>query len=448
MTERTQHPGRREVTDAELVQGIRAGDGRAIAMLYDRYSDRIHGFCHSRLRDVADAADATHDTFVAAVQRIDQLRDPERLRPWLYTIAQRHALATFRSRSRSTPMDDLTTLTDPTADTADAELQRAALIELVWDAADGLEDRDQLVLDLHLRHDLAGEELADALGVARDHAYTLASRARSRLGRAVGALVVARHGRAECRVLDDLLRDWTGGLSTTVRDSINKHVDRCEVCGERRSRLTDPAAMFAAVPMVAAPAALRSDVLTSLGVSAPGTTAGAAAPATVSSVALKLGALTLVAGGVIGGAIVVAGSLSTSGDSAAGEVMQAQEPPTSLRRSPSTCPVGRVAVLTACPRRSGPRRPASPCRYAPRAAPMRVTCSPPISRPVGPLPTRSLRFPTLESAATSASFASSTAFERPSREPSPTPVAEDLSDRAARPREPPSKNPEKSCRRG
>ncbi len=327
MTERTQHPGRREVTDAELVQGIRAGDGRAIAMLYDRYSDRIHGFCHSRLRDVADAADATHDTFVAAVQRIDQLRDPERLRPWLYTIAQRHALATFRSRSRSTPMDDLTTLTDPTADTADAELQRAALIELVWDAAEGLEDRDQLVLDLHLRHDLAGEELADALGVARDHAYTLASRARSRLGRAVGALVVARHGRAECRVLDDLLRDWTGGLSTTVRDSINKHVDRCEVCGERRSRLTDPAAMFAAVPMVAAPAALRSDVLTSLGVSAPGTTAGAAAPATVSSVALKLGALTLVAGGVIGGAIVVAGSLSTSGDSAAGEVMQAQEPP-------------------------------------------------------------------------------------------------------------------------
>jgi DNA-directed RNA polymerase specialized sigma24 family protein len=70
-------------SDAELVAAAIAGDRGAFAAIYDRYADRLHDFCWSLLRDRDEAADATQDAFLLAAERLGQLRDPERLRPWL-----------------------------------------------------------------------------------------------------------------------------------------------------------------------------------------------------------------------------------------------------------------------------------------------------------------------------------------------------------------------------
>ena len=78
--------------DAELVRAARAGDRGAFAAIYDRYADRLHDFCWSVLRDRDEAADATQDAFLVAAERLGQLRDPERLRPWLYAVARSQAL--------------------------------------------------------------------------------------------------------------------------------------------------------------------------------------------------------------------------------------------------------------------------------------------------------------------------------------------------------------------
>ena len=69
-----------------------AGDRGAFAAIYDRYADRLHDFCWSVLRDRDEAADATQDAFLVAAERLGQLRDPERLRPWLYAVARSQAL--------------------------------------------------------------------------------------------------------------------------------------------------------------------------------------------------------------------------------------------------------------------------------------------------------------------------------------------------------------------
>ena len=47
-----------ETTDSELVARALDGDDQAIAALYDRYADRLYGFCYSMLRDREEAADA------------------------------------------------------------------------------------------------------------------------------------------------------------------------------------------------------------------------------------------------------------------------------------------------------------------------------------------------------------------------------------------------------
>lgn len=265
-------------TDAELVAGVLAGDREAFAAVYDRYADRLHDFCHSVLRDRDEAADAVQDTFVLAAQRLAQLNDPERLRPWLYAVARSVALRRLRARQR--------VVLDEVEDMADSDpgphraAERAALRDLVWSAAAGLSDRDRALLDLHVRQGLDGAELGEAMGVPAGHAYVLLSRLRDQVERSLGALLIARLGREDCTELDGLLAGWDGRFSPIMRKRVARHVDGCSVCGHRRRIMVSPFALLAAVPLLPAPPSLRGRVLDEVELVAH-PTSGAPAPAPV-----------------------------------------------------------------------------------------------------------------------------------------------------------------------
>jgi RNA polymerase sigma factor (sigma-70 family) len=246
--------------DAELVRAATAGDRGAFAAIYDRYADRLHDFCWSVLRDRDEAADATQDAFLVAAERLGQLRDPERLRPWLYAVARSQALRRVRARSRVAPEEEMTELPDPASGPEQAA-ERSDLRELVWNAAAGLSERDRALLDLHLRHGLEGAELGQAMGVEPGHAYVLLSRLRDQVERSLGALLVARLGRDDCPDLAAILSGWDGRFTPLIRKRVARHVDACDVCGERRRTAASPLALLAAVPPMPAPAFLRDRVL-------------------------------------------------------------------------------------------------------------------------------------------------------------------------------------------
>jgi RNA polymerase sigma factor (sigma-70 family) len=247
-------------SDAELVAAAVAGDRGAFAAIYDRYADRLHDFCWSLLRDRDEAADATQDAFLVAAERLGQLRDPERLRPWLYAVARSQALRRARARQRVAPEEEMIDRPD-TAAGPERATEQADLRELVWNAAAGLSERDRALLDLHLRQGLEGAELGEAMGIPAGHAYVLLSRLRDQVERALGALLVARLGRRDCPDLAKLLTGWDGRFSPLIRKRVARHVDDCEVCGERRRVAASPLALLAAVPPLPAPAALRDRVL-------------------------------------------------------------------------------------------------------------------------------------------------------------------------------------------
>ena len=131
----------------------------------------------------------------------------------------------------------------------------------MWDAAAGLADRDRALLDLHLRQGLEGAELGEAMGVTAANAYTMLNRLRAQVDRSLGALLIARLGRDDCDELDDLLADWDGTFSPLIRKRVSRHVDDCEVCGERRKKILSPWMLLAGVPMFTAPALLRDRVV-------------------------------------------------------------------------------------------------------------------------------------------------------------------------------------------
>lgn len=244
--------------DTDLVEEARGGSAEAFAEIFDRYGDGIYDFCRSVLRDSYEAEDAAQDTFMIAHQRLGSLRDPAKLRSWLHAIARRDCLNRIRSRTRSTPTDDVVVV-DPGA-TPEAAATEADLCRLVWEAAGGLPARDRVVLDLSVRQGLDGAELADALGLERQNAYALLSNVRKRVESSLGALLVARVGRRDCDELRSMLSGWTGSLDTVTRKRIARHIEGCDTCRGCRDRNLSPAALLGAVPVVAAPLSLRGRV--------------------------------------------------------------------------------------------------------------------------------------------------------------------------------------------
>lgn len=247
------------VDDAMLVQQAREGAKEAFAGLYDRYAARLHDFLASMLRDRDDAADVLHDTFLLAGARLHQLRDPAKVRPWLYAIARHQALRRIQQRSRLDPLEE-TEVTASGPGPADVASQDE-LAELVQAAAAGLNPRDRVVLDLHLRQGMEGQELGEAIGVSTSHAYVLLSRLRDQVERSLGALLVTRLGRRDCDDLAAMLEGWDGRFTPAVRKRVARHVDGCDMCAERRRQAVSPLALLAAVPTVSLPDALRDRVL-------------------------------------------------------------------------------------------------------------------------------------------------------------------------------------------
>jgi len=254
--------------DREIVAAIVAGDPAGLEAAYDSYAAALHAYCRSLLAEPADAADAVQDTFVIAAAKLGGLRDPDRLRPWLYAVARNECYRRLRGHARMAALDEAGDVTDTAAD-ASSGAGRTELRELVAAALAGLNPGDRDVIELNLRHEVEGPDLADALGVPLNQAHALASRARGQLERSLGALLVARTGRQACTELDAILAGWDGELTVLLRKRVSRHIENCEICGERKRRALSPAALFSVLPLFGLPPSLRHQVLRLVSDSSP-----------------------------------------------------------------------------------------------------------------------------------------------------------------------------------
>jgi RNA polymerase sigma factor (sigma-70 family) len=257
-------PGWDIVSDAELACAAAAGDRVAFAGIYDRYANRLYDFCSGMLRDRDSAADCVQDVFCEAATILPQLRQPDKLRPWLYSIARHQALRRVRDQRREQPSDEL-----PDAASGDAGPDtlagRSELAGLIAQAAGGMSDRDRSVLELVYRHGLDGLELATALGVSHTNANTMVQRLRQTVERSLGALLVARQARSNrnaCQELGAILHGWDGQFTILIRKRIARHIESCASCEQQRRRLVNPRALLGGAPLfLPAPAWLREHTL-------------------------------------------------------------------------------------------------------------------------------------------------------------------------------------------
>jgi RNA polymerase sigma factor (sigma-70 family) len=234
------------VDDQTLVQRAVDGDKEAFAAIYDHYAPRLQAFLWWVLQDGERAADVLFDTFVIAASRLHQLGDPIRLRPWLYAIAAREAVAAQRR-----------------AESSAAEGEEAAageFIDLVRATAQELTAKERALLDLHFRQGLKDQDLGDALGVKPESAEAIVQRLAERVEHVLGPSLAIRFSQNSCAELMSIVGTAPGPLDRRTRRRAEEHVNRCPTCDEWRRRL-GVTKVLAVAPTVPPPAGLRQRVI-------------------------------------------------------------------------------------------------------------------------------------------------------------------------------------------
>lgn len=136
------------------VEAARRGDRAAFGRLFRAFAPLVHGVLLARVRP-AEAEDLMQDVFVAALERLDALRDGAALGGWLCAIARNRAADHHRARRELVELPEELGRAD--ADRAEAER--------ILRAIHGLPEAYRETLVLRLVEGLTGPEIAEQVGL-------------------------------------------------------------------------------------------------------------------------------------------------------------------------------------------------------------------------------------------------------------------------------------------
>jgi RNA polymerase sigma-70 factor (ECF subfamily) len=176
---------RESVPDAELVRRSREGDADAFGVLVSRHGRPAYLVALSVTNRHEDAEDAAQESFMVALQRIEECRRPDRFGAWLMTIV--------RNRARNLVRREVLRDTDPIPATAGSRgptpervTELSDLRALLYDA---LSELPEVQREIVLLHDLEGwkhREIAERLGLpsgtVRSHLHFARKALRAVLG--------------------------------------------------------------------------------------------------------------------------------------------------------------------------------------------------------------------------------------------------------------------------
>jgi RNA polymerase sigma-70 factor (ECF subfamily) len=178
-------------SDARLVARAREGDRTAFEKLVRRHLDGAYAVALAELGDARDAEDAVQDSFIIALEQLDECRDPAAFGAWLRRIVRNRARSVGRRERvrRTEPLEDVParrSAADPERDRSRAEWRRR-----LEEALAGLSPVQRAVV---LMHDLEGykhREIAAELdlpeGTVRSHLFLARRALRAVLGAAYEA---------------------------------------------------------------------------------------------------------------------------------------------------------------------------------------------------------------------------------------------------------------------
>ncbi len=156
--------------------------------IYLEYSPLLLGICRRYVQDQATAEDLVQDSFIAAIQKQEQLRDNQTLLAWLKKIVVNNALMHLRNSNESLfvsteyqEIPDNTSLMTPITEENNLILEYDFTTEeLLW-SIDQLPAHHRSVFNLYYIENHSHAQIADSLGINVNTSKTHLMRAKKQI---------------------------------------------------------------------------------------------------------------------------------------------------------------------------------------------------------------------------------------------------------------------------
>ncbi|MDP9791675.1 RNA polymerase sigma factor (sigma-70 family) [Catenuloplanes nepalensis] len=245
--------------DPATVHAARAGNAAALDRVVAAYLPLVYNIVGRALQGHADVDDVVQETMLRVVHNLPELRDPAAFRSWVVAIAMRLVRDRHRDLTRGYPADATPDdVADPGADFVDLTIVRLGLSGQRQEVAQATrwldpDDRELLALWwLEAAGELDREDVANALGLTRQHAAVRVQRMKAQLE---AARVVVRAFRAHpaCPDLTLLAIGWDGRPEPVWRKRFARHTRECEQCARAWHEMVDAEKLLAGLALVPIP---------------------------------------------------------------------------------------------------------------------------------------------------------------------------------------------------
>lgn len=215
-------PTQHAVLSGERLQAARDGDKAAMTEIYEATNQELYRTIHSMVRDEETTLDIQQDTYVSALNHLEQLKDPDSLMPWLRQIAvnevrmrlrRKHPLLfaelTAEDEESQPDFPDLRPEASP-----ELMLDRSETARLVREILGKLTDSQRLLVGMYYYEQIPVRQIAEQLGISGGAVKSILFRSRKKLEKEIQRLEkqgVKLFGLAPIPFLTALLRNLEPG---------------------------------------------------------------------------------------------------------------------------------------------------------------------------------------------------------------------------------------------
>ena len=186
-------PAATQLTDADILQGIRTGQPNGFELLMRRFNRVLYRAARSIVKNDAEAEDVLQESYLRAFQALHSFRGDSSLATWLTRIVINEGLARIRKSARRADIIDINgdvewdmvaaeaTMNGGEVEQPDETALRAETRRLIEAKIDGLPDAFRSVFILRGVEELSVEETAACLEIPEATVRTRYFRARGML---------------------------------------------------------------------------------------------------------------------------------------------------------------------------------------------------------------------------------------------------------------------------
>lgn len=171
-------------TEAVLIAGLVEKEEEACRHFVHLYQDNVYGQSFRMLGNKADAEEATQDTLVKAISRINDFKGDSKLGTWLFRITYTTCLDRLKKRKKLRNEVDIETQDIPSweyIDSAVDELEEKEQQEAIGTALEKLGGIDAMLIDLFHLQEMNINEIEQITGLKHSAVKVRLMRARKKL---------------------------------------------------------------------------------------------------------------------------------------------------------------------------------------------------------------------------------------------------------------------------